>query len=166
MLKRCAVLGLGLLVLAAFSVGCQAIEPMPEFENNYEKGSWLQETGRYDQAIQAFEDFRAERPDSVLIPMLLLRQGECYEALGNNEKAIHAYEKAIAESPDEVGPFAKENLEALQQRIEAERAAEAEAARLQAEEEAARVKAEEEARRAAEAEKAAEELDERQDEED
>ena len=120
MLKRSAALGVGLLVLAALAAGCQP----PRFEDNYTRGKWFQENHRHEQAIEAFEAFRMERPDSVLVPMALLRQGESYEALGQYDLAKVAYEQA-AEMNDEVAPFAKENLEALERRIEAEEALEA-----------------------------------------
>lgn len=159
MLKRSAALGLSLFVLAALAVGCQM---MPEFENNYQKGTWLQERGRHEQAIQAFYDFREERPDSVLIPMMLLRQGESYEALGHFDEAMRAYQEAADLSPTDVAPFARDNMEALQQRIEAQKAAEEEARRAAEEEARLAAEAEEEARRAAEAEEAARELERRE----
>lgn len=124
MLNRSAVAIVGLIVLASLVAGCQVA---PQFDNEYRRGVYLQEQGRYEAALQAFEQFRLERPDSVLIPMMLLRKGEVYEALGQYDSALDSYREAADLSPTEIGPFAKEKIEALEERIElmeAEREAE------------------------------------------
>lgn len=127
MLSRSAVAIVGLLILAGLVAGCQMA---PQFENEYRRGVWLQEQGRYEAALQAFEQFRLERPDSVLIPMMLVRKGEVYEALGQYDSALDSYREAANLSPTEVGPFAEDRIEALEEKIElmeAEREAEEDA---------------------------------------
>ncbi len=56
--------------------------------------------GKYDEALQQFEDFKGK--DQFLVVSRLTGIAQCYEAKGNYEKAADNYEKASVDNPKEV----------------------------------------------------------------
>ena len=102
------------VALAGFCGGCGKD---PTFADDYERGKFLQEHGRFRQVLAAFHDYDLMWPDSKLRPMVFLRIGECHEALAENDKALAAYTMAIALDPENVGVYAYENKTKLRQRL-------------------------------------------------
>jgi TolA-binding protein len=58
-------------------------------------GSAYFELGKYDEALQQFEDFSA--PDNMLAASRLAGIAQCYEARGNHKDAAEYFEKAAGE---------------------------------------------------------------------
>ena len=153
MLKRIAVMAIGMMVLAGVMLsGCEMPpkvtipeEVASDFENDYAKGTWLQEQAAayaqqgkdvhaelyYQEAIYTFEQYKMERASkSPLLALTNLRIGESYEALGRFEEAMKAYDEVIDTTPsDPAREFAEKNKENLQKKMDqmkedAEKAAE------------------------------------------
>ena len=65
----------------------------------FELANILYDSERYDEALEAFEEFLKKNPADVLAPAALEATGYCRESLGQWKEAIDVYEKLLQKHP-------------------------------------------------------------------
>ena len=65
----------------------------------YDAGKSLQEAQRYDEAIQKYEEYVDENPESPLAPYAQIYAARCYRDMAKKPAAMAAYKKVIERYP-------------------------------------------------------------------
>ena len=80
----------------------------------YSEARSSHEGGEYAKAIEQYEAYVAEHPDSPLVVPILYQIAECHEAIGNTEQAATHYRKIVEVAPASTWASAsRHNLERL-----------------------------------------------------
>ena len=92
-MKRMAYLPLALLFLLLLP----GLSPAQDVQSYIDQGIQHSQAGRYDQALQAFDQALKLKPND---PALITFKGIVYYAKGNNAQALHMCEQALKLNPN------------------------------------------------------------------
>jgi tetratricopeptide (TPR) repeat protein len=92
-MKRMAYLPLALLFLLLLP----GLSPAQDVQSYIDQGIQHSQAGRYDQALQAFDQAMKLKPND---PALITFKGIVYYAKGQNDKALKEFETAIKLNPN------------------------------------------------------------------
>jgi len=92
-MKRMAYLPVALLVLLLLP----GLSPAQDVQSYIDQGIKHSQSGRYDQALQAFDQAMKLKPND---PALITFKGIVYYAQGQNDRALKEFEAAIKLNPN------------------------------------------------------------------
>jgi tetratricopeptide (TPR) repeat protein len=92
-MKRVPYLPIALLILLLLP----ALSPAQDVQSYIDQGIKNSQSGRYDQALQAFDQALKLKPND---PALITYKGVVYYAKGDNAKALQLFEEAIKLNPN------------------------------------------------------------------
>lgn len=117
-MRKVWLLGVGVLVVGLLvASGCQSA-PRP-YVSGYSEAKDLMAAGDCQAAIEQFQAYINESPESKLVPYAWFHIAECYVKMGDKAKAIETYNAVISKYPDsEPAEWAKKDLEMLEKHPE------------------------------------------------